>query len=115
MKIDGTRKRGNNTPMEATTKLNQCQPSEPKEHLRLLLMGRKPVASLSCCSCVVTLAFSLSSAIHEFPGDIFTNQERKSGAVLLHIMAVRDLFLNIYIQYIYIFKEAALASPITGP
>ncbi|KAK1796217.1 hypothetical protein P4O66_009289 [Electrophorus voltai] len=32
-------------------------------------------------------------AIHEFPDDLFTNSERKSGAVLLHIVAALYMFL----------------------
>lgn len=35
--------------------------------------------------------FTLSTAIHEFPDDLFTNNERKTGAVMLHIVAVRGL------------------------
>uniref|UniRef100_A0A671U398 Solute carrier family 24 member 4 n=1 Tax=Sparus aurata TaxID=8175 RepID=A0A671U398_SPAAU len=37
------------------------------------------------------------SSIHEFPSDIFTNQERKSGAVLLHIAAALYMFLALAI------------------
>lgn len=36
--------------------------------------------------------FALSSAIHEFPEDLFSNDERKSGAVVLHILAVNGLY-----------------------
>ncbi|XP_068564434.1 sodium/potassium/calcium exchanger 4 isoform X2 [Cebidichthys violaceus] len=36
-------------------------------------------------------------AIHEFPNDIFTNDERKSGAVLLHIAAALYMFLALAI------------------
>lgn len=36
-------------------------------------------------------------AIHEFPEDIFTNNERKSGAVLLHIVATLYMFLALAI------------------
>ena len=38
---------------------------------------------------VVTVTFPLSSAVHEFPDDLFTNDERKGGAIMLHIVAVR--------------------------
>ncbi|KAM6992014.1 sodium/potassium/calcium exchanger 4 isoform 1-T1 [Tautogolabrus adspersus] len=38
-----------------------------------------------------------SPAIHEFPNDLFTNQERKSGAVLLHILAALYMFLALAI------------------
>lgn len=37
------------------------------------------------CVCVCVL----SAGIHEFPDDIFTNQERMEGAVALHILCVR--------------------------
>ncbi|XP_035534632.1 sodium/potassium/calcium exchanger 4 [Morone saxatilis] len=36
-------------------------------------------------------------AIHEFPNDFFSNQERKSGAVLLHIVAALYMFLALAI------------------
>ncbi|KAM7395181.1 hypothetical protein PAMA_006779 [Pampus argenteus] len=36
-------------------------------------------------------------AIHEFPNDVFTNNERKSGAVLLHIVAALYMFLALAI------------------
>ncbi|XP_036003184.1 sodium/potassium/calcium exchanger 4 isoform X1 [Fundulus heteroclitus] len=36
-------------------------------------------------------------AIHEFPDDLFTNNERKSGAVLLHIAATLYMFLALAI------------------
>ncbi|MEQ2260090.1 hypothetical protein XENORESO_002312, partial [Xenotaenia resolanae] len=36
-------------------------------------------------------------AIHEFPDDLFTNNERKSGAVLLHITATLYMFLALAI------------------
>ncbi|KAF4099909.1 hypothetical protein G5714_020035 [Onychostoma macrolepis] len=36
-------------------------------------------------------------AIHEFPNDIFTNDERKSGGVLLHITAALYMFLALAI------------------
>ncbi|KAM9779283.1 sodium/potassium/calcium exchanger 4 isoform X2 [Syngnathus typhle] len=36
-------------------------------------------------------------AIHEFPEDLFTNDERKSGAVLLHITAAIYMFLALAI------------------
>ncbi|XP_068610207.1 sodium/potassium/calcium exchanger 4 [Brachionichthys hirsutus] len=37
------------------------------------------------------------SAIHEFPDDIFTSQERREGAVLLHIVAALYMFLALAI------------------
>uniref|UniRef100_A0A8C7X5F2 Solute carrier family 24 member 4b n=1 Tax=Oryzias sinensis TaxID=183150 RepID=A0A8C7X5F2_9TELE len=45
----------------------------------------------------VTLTFLLSSGIHEFPEDLFSNAERKSGAVLLHIVATLYMFLALAI------------------
>ncbi|XP_068199444.1 sodium/potassium/calcium exchanger 4 isoform X2 [Antennarius striatus] len=36
-------------------------------------------------------------AVHEFPDDLFTSQERKSGAVLLHILAALYMFLALAI------------------
>ncbi|XP_056261657.1 sodium/potassium/calcium exchanger 4 isoform X2 [Seriola aureovittata] len=36
-------------------------------------------------------------AIHEFPNDLFTNKERKSGAILLHIVATLYMFLALAI------------------
>uniref|UniRef100_A0A672SA55 Solute carrier family 24 member 4 n=1 Tax=Sinocyclocheilus grahami TaxID=75366 RepID=A0A672SA55_SINGR len=45
------------------------------------------------CKCV----FVLFTAIREFPDDIFTNAERKSGAVLLHIIAALYMFLALAI------------------
>lgn len=36
-------------------------------------------------------------AIHEFPDDLFTNDERKSGAVMLHIVATLYMFLALAI------------------
>ncbi|KAM7367724.1 hypothetical protein PAMP_014004 [Pampus punctatissimus] len=36
-------------------------------------------------------------AIHEFPNDLFTNNERKSGAILLHIVAALYMFLALAI------------------
>uniref|UniRef100_A0A3Q4IDM0 Solute carrier family 24 member 4b n=1 Tax=Neolamprologus brichardi TaxID=32507 RepID=A0A3Q4IDM0_NEOBR len=36
-------------------------------------------------------------AIHEFPDDFFTNDERKSGAILLHIVAALYMFLALAI------------------
>ncbi|KAM3863159.1 sodium/potassium/calcium exchanger 4-like [Diretmus argenteus] len=36
-------------------------------------------------------------AIHEFPDDLFTNSERESGAILLHILATLYMFLGLAI------------------
>uniref|UniRef100_A0A3P8SM42 Solute carrier family 24 member 4 n=1 Tax=Amphiprion percula TaxID=161767 RepID=A0A3P8SM42_AMPPE len=36
-------------------------------------------------------------AIHEFPDDLFTNDERKSGAIMLHIVATLYMFLALAI------------------
>uniref|UniRef100_A0A9J7X1V9 Solute carrier family 24 member 4 n=1 Tax=Cyprinus carpio carpio TaxID=630221 RepID=A0A9J7X1V9_CYPCA len=43
------------------------------------------------------LCAGLHSSIHEFPDDIFTNAERKSGGVLLHIIAALYMFLALAI------------------
>uniref|UniRef100_A0A3B5L366 Solute carrier family 24 member 4b n=1 Tax=Xiphophorus couchianus TaxID=32473 RepID=A0A3B5L366_9TELE len=52
------------------------------------------------CS-VLFVAWSMSAlltkTIHEFPDDLFTNDERKSGAVLLHIAATLYMFLALAI------------------
>uniref|UniRef100_A0A3Q2GA31 Solute carrier family 24 member 4b n=1 Tax=Cyprinodon variegatus TaxID=28743 RepID=A0A3Q2GA31_CYPVA len=52
------------------------------------------------CS-VLFVAWSMSAmlgkTIHEFPDDLFTNNERKSGAVLLHIVATLYMFLALAI------------------
>lgn len=45
----------------------------------------------------LTIVFSVFAAIHEFPQDVFTNDERKSGAVLLHIVAVSRLVVLLYL------------------
>lgn len=40
------------------------------------------------------LVFSLSSlALHEFPSDIFTNEDRRQGAVVLHVLCVSTLLV----------------------
>uniref|UniRef100_A0A4W4GLM2 Sodium/calcium exchanger membrane region domain-containing protein n=1 Tax=Electrophorus electricus TaxID=8005 RepID=A0A4W4GLM2_ELEEL len=41
---------------------------------------------------VMMYIFVLSSGIHEFPEDVFTNQERMEGAVALHIMSAMYMF-----------------------
>lgn len=72
-----------------------------KEHVRFLFSGRGTcylTDGLPACGDFCHLLSS--SAIHEFPDDIFTSQERKSGAVLLHIMAVRAFFCLFLFKYI---------------
>ncbi|XP_047243948.1 sodium/potassium/calcium exchanger 4 isoform X2 [Girardinichthys multiradiatus] len=66
-----------------------------EEHPNLEHWGRRLMASKSendtepkNCS---------EPAIHEFPNDLFTNNERKSGAVLLHITATLYMFLALAI------------------
>lgn len=40
------------------------------------------------------LVFSLCSlALHEFPNDIFTNEDRRQGAVILHVLCVSTSFV----------------------
>uniref|UniRef100_A0A3P8SLU5 Solute carrier family 24 member 4 n=1 Tax=Amphiprion percula TaxID=161767 RepID=A0A3P8SLU5_AMPPE len=52
------------------------------------------------CS-VLFIAWSMSAlltkTIHEFPDDLFTNDERKSGAIMLHIVATLYMFLALAI------------------
>uniref|UniRef100_A0A8C6S1Q3 Solute carrier family 24 member 4b n=1 Tax=Neogobius melanostomus TaxID=47308 RepID=A0A8C6S1Q3_9GOBI len=48
-----------------------------------------------CTRCV--FEFCVCAAIHEFPEDFFTNDERKSGAVMLHIVATLYMFLALAI------------------
>lgn len=37
----------------------------------------------------IELLFSLHpAALHEFPNDIFTNEDRRQGAVVLHVLCV---------------------------
>ncbi|KTG01612.1 hypothetical protein cypCar_00018077, partial [Cyprinus carpio] len=64
---------------------------------------REMLLAQVCLVCSVLLvAWGMSSiltrtAIHEFPDDIFTNAERKSGGVLLHIIAALYMFLALAI------------------
>uniref|UniRef100_A0A8C9ZM10 Solute carrier family 24 member 4 n=1 Tax=Sander lucioperca TaxID=283035 RepID=A0A8C9ZM10_SANLU len=44
-----------------------------------------------------TASFCLQPAIHEFPTDLFTTDERKSGAIVLHIVAALYMFLALAI------------------
>uniref|UniRef100_A0A3Q3X5D5 Sodium/calcium exchanger membrane region domain-containing protein n=1 Tax=Mola mola TaxID=94237 RepID=A0A3Q3X5D5_MOLML len=44
-----------------------------------------------------SMSVLLAKTIHEFPDDLFTSQERKSGAVLLHIVATLYMFLALAI------------------
>lgn len=40
------------------------------------------------------LLFSLHpAALHEFPNDIFTNEDRRQGAVVLHVLCVSTLLM----------------------
>ena len=40
------------------------------------------------------LLFSLHpTALHEFPNDIFTNEDRRQGAVVLHVLCVSTLLM----------------------
>lgn len=40
------------------------------------------------------LLFSLHpAALHEFPNDIFTNEDRRQGAVVLHVLCVSTLLI----------------------
>lgn len=58
--------------------------------------------------------FDVFSGIHEFPEDVFSNQERMEGAVALHIMSVSVLlFVCVslcvcwYFSFIYRLKANA--------
>ncbi|XP_077567624.1 sodium/potassium/calcium exchanger 4 isoform X2 [Stigmatopora nigra] len=55
---------------------------------RLMAIGAENETEPKNCS---------SPAIHEFPDDLFTNNERKSGAILLHIAAALYMFLALAI------------------
>lgn len=39
-------------------------------------------------TCAETIFFLCSLALHEFPNDIFTNEDRRQGAVVLHVLCV---------------------------
>lgn len=42
----------------------------------------------------IELLFSLHpAALHEFPNDIFTNEDRRQGAVVLHVLCVSTLLM----------------------
>ncbi|KAG7239724.1 hypothetical protein INR49_028660, partial [Caranx melampygus] len=60
------------------------------EHWGRRLMASVPDNETEPKNCSAPARFPLSrlepcEAIHEFPDDLFTNNERKSGAILLHI------------------------------
>ncbi|XP_066532219.1 sodium/potassium/calcium exchanger 4 [Hoplias malabaricus] len=60
------------------------------EHWGRRLMAFVPVNDTKEKNCT-------EPAVHEFPEDFFTNSERKSGAVLLHIVAALYMFLALAI------------------
>lgn len=63
-----------------------------------ILGGLGTCTSLSYRWCVVTVTFPFcSSAVHEFPSDLFTTDERRKGAVALHILAVRKVVCFIFL------------------
>lgn len=66
------------------------EPMESHDH-----WGRRLMSSVSDNDTVEKNC--TAPAIHEFPDDIFTNAERKSGAVLLHIIAALYMFLALAI------------------
>uniref|UniRef100_A0A6I8N328 Solute carrier family 24 member 3 n=1 Tax=Ornithorhynchus anatinus TaxID=9258 RepID=A0A6I8N328_ORNAN len=49
------------------------------------LFGPSPVISIHVC-------FSFPPALHEFPRDIFTNEDRRRGAVILHVLCAMYMF-----------------------
>ncbi|XP_050994478.1 sodium/potassium/calcium exchanger 4 isoform X1 [Labeo rohita] len=63
---------------------------ESDDHWGRRLMSSTPDNSTEEKNCT-------EPAIHEFPDDMFTNAERKSGAVLLHIIAALYMFLALAI------------------
>ena len=99
------KRRTNNSPIGATNKQIQCKPPEaptPRAGRGVAGTCYLSVTLLMCGDCDISslsLSLSLSSAIHEFPSDIFTNQERKSGAVLLHIAAVRSFCFVLFLCF----------------
>nr|XP_020459634.1 sodium/potassium/calcium exchanger 4 [Monopterus albus] len=60
------------------------------EHWGRRLMASEPDNETEAKNCS-------EPAIHEFPDDVFTNDERKMGAVLLHIVAALYMFLALAI------------------
>ncbi|KAL2082641.1 hypothetical protein ACEWY4_022459 [Coilia grayii] len=65
--------------------------------LSLFLSHARALSLSLTVSLSLSLSPSLIAAIHEFPDDMFTNAERKSGAVLLHIAAALYMFLALAI------------------
>uniref|UniRef100_A0A8C8ELD9 Sodium/calcium exchanger membrane region domain-containing protein n=1 Tax=Oncorhynchus tshawytscha TaxID=74940 RepID=A0A8C8ELD9_ONCTS len=63
---------------------------EKHEHWGRKLMGHEPDNETESKNCT-------EPAIKEFPEDMFSNYERKSGAVLLHIVAALYMFLALAI------------------
>uniref|UniRef100_A0A2K5W4W9 Solute carrier family 24 member 3 n=1 Tax=Macaca fascicularis TaxID=9541 RepID=A0A2K5W4W9_MACFA len=43
-------------------------------------------------TCAETIFFLCSLALHEFPNDIFTNEDRRQGAVVLHVLCAIYMF-----------------------
>ncbi|XP_055362518.1 sodium/potassium/calcium exchanger 4 isoform X1 [Betta splendens] len=60
------------------------------EHWGRRLMASEPDNETEAKNCS-------APAIHEFPDDLFTNNERKTGAILLHILAALYMFLALAI------------------
>ncbi|KAA8583063.1 hypothetical protein FQN60_015609, partial [Etheostoma spectabile] len=67
----------------------QFRPNRNRSHKGSLPQMLDPVTE--------TARFSLQPAIHEFPTDLFTTDERKSGAIVLHIVAALYMFLALAI------------------
>ncbi|KAM3861623.1 sodium/potassium/calcium exchanger 4 [Diretmus argenteus] len=65
-------------------------PDYAEEHWGRRLMASMPDNETERKNCT-------EPAIHEFPDDLFTNSERKSGAILLHILATLYMFLGLAI------------------
>ncbi|XP_071402712.1 sodium/potassium/calcium exchanger 4 isoform X2 [Centroberyx affinis] len=60
------------------------------EHWGRRLMASTPDNETEAKNCT-------APAVHEFPDDLFSNDERKSGAILLHILAALYMFLALAI------------------
>uniref|UniRef100_A0AAQ5XSS4 Sodium/calcium exchanger membrane region domain-containing protein n=1 Tax=Amphiprion ocellaris TaxID=80972 RepID=A0AAQ5XSS4_AMPOC len=68
-----------------------CLPSAVGRLCITLILNCSYFAFLPCFS-VCVFVFSLFAAIHEFPRDYFTNQERTEGAVGLHVLCAVYMF-----------------------
>jgi hypothetical protein len=49
--------------------------------------------------CTKLVLFLCSSALHEFPNDIFTNEDRRQGAVVLHVLCVSTSLIPLSLEF----------------